>query len=243
MPLSVITQDDFKPRTADQAARHFARKAVLTSDQFDVLSNEARGHAFRISGVHKVNMVQRARSIIHKAILEGTPYADVQRLLLSLYDTEGVPRSSLARLRTMFGQNSHQAYNDGRREALDEPDMMEGFPFRQYLTIGNGTPGYRGVRPTHAALHNLVFAADDPFWDSHTPPWEFGCRCFFRALTARQAKGMGVKVRSESYVRKQLRVPGESRRGVAANPQFVRGGVDLRKIDEELRDVMREYQA
>ena len=196
MPLSVITKSDFEPKTADQAAKHFARKAALTSEAFERLSNEAKAHAFRIAGVHKINLVQRARDIVHAGIRDGAPFAEIRQALMTVFDTEGVPRLSLARLRLVFQQNAHQAYNDGRREALDDPEQARVFPFRQYLTVGNGTPGVRGVRPTHAALHGLVFKWDDPFWDSHTPPWEYGCNAATDATDGRQ--GPRNRLRAET---------------------------------------------
>ncbi|MCH7995014.1 MAG: hypothetical protein IIB57_11305, partial [Planctomycetes bacterium] len=62
------------------------------------------------------------------------------------------------------------------------------FPFRQYLTVGNGTAGINSVRPEHAMLHGLVFRVDDEFWEYHEPPWEEGCRCFTRGLTEGQVR-------------------------------------------------------
>lgn len=240
MPLSVITKNDFIPRTAAQAAKKFAKKASLSSEAFDSLSNEARRQAFRIAGVHKVRLVQRARDVVHRAIRDGWGMDRVQRELLSLFDTKGIPPPALYRLRFVFQQNSQQAYNDARREALDEPEMGKMFPYRQYMTVGNGTPGVRGVRPTHAALHGLVFKWDDPFWDSHTPPWEYGCRCFFHGLTKKQVRRMGVKITGGDYVRKRIRVRGQKGRGIKPDPRFTRGAFDVKGVDAELQKVIEE---
>ena len=235
MTLAVLAKPDFKPRTADAAGRHFASKVALTSTAFDTLSNEAKGHAVRIAGVHKARLIQRARDAVHRGIRDGTPWPKLRAELLELFDTEGVPPPALSKLRFTFQQNAMQAYNDGRREMLDDPDVQQMFPYRMYLTVGNGTAGVRGVRPEHAALHRLVLKADDPFWDHHTPPWGYGCRCTFVALTRAQARKLGVAVRDLNYVRKRIRVPGQRKRGIAADPRFVRGGFDLAAIDRELR--------
>lgn len=240
MPLSMITESDFQPRTADEAAAHFGRKVAVPSEVFERLSRDAKSRAFRIAGVHKANMIQLARDIVKRGIRIGSPWPEVRGKLLAVFDSEGVPRPALPRLRLMFQQNAHQAYNDQRRAVLDEKNLAAGFPFRQYLSIGNGTAGVRNVRPSHAALHGLVFAWDDPFWNDHTPPWEFGCRCFFRPLTVKQVARMGVKVRGLSFVRKQIRVSGQKQRGIAASKQFARGGFDLSKIDAELRRALEE---
>ena len=240
MPINAITQDDFEPRTMDEAARHFAKKAALTDDVFQRLSAAAKQRAFRVATLHKAHLVQRARDIVHRAIRDGTPYGEVRRQLLTIFDTEGIPRPALHRLRTVFQQNVQQAYNDARREVLDEPEISEAFPFRQYLTVGNGTPGVRNVRPEHAALHGLVFAWNDPFWDAHTPPWDWGCRCTIVALTENQVRRMRVKVRNLGYIRRRIRVPGRGGRGIGAKAAFARDTTNLAGVDRELREALEE---
>ncbi len=229
--LNDLTKADFRPRTAEQAARAFGRKVPLTSEAFEQLTAEAKQQAYRIAGLHKIHVVQYARDVVHRAIRDSLPFAQARRELLERLDVEGLPRIAIHRLRTMFCTNVQQAHNDGRREELDDPEMARMFPYRQYLTVGNGTPGYRGVRPEHARLHGKVFAWNDPFWDDHTPPWGFNCRCYFRPLTAAQVKRMGVRVISGSYVRKRLRI--------RPQPGFVRGGYDVGKVDEELRAALQ----
>ncbi len=240
MPISTLTKADFEPKSFEEAAEHFGKKAALTSEAFDRLTDEAKAHAFKVAGMHKARLIQRARDVVHKAIRDGTPFREVRLKLLALFDTDGVPPPALSRLRLAFTQNGQQAYNDARREALDDPEIAAAFPFRMYLTVGNGRPGFRGVRPEHAALHGLVFTWDDPFWDAHTPPWGFGCRCFFRPLTRGQVKRMGVKVRNLGYVRKGIRVGGRRKRGMEADPRFARGEFDLTGIDKELRKAVEE---
>ncbi len=240
MPFKLLSKHDFTPKPATEAAESFGRKIAVPSDVFDRISAEAKSKAFRIAGVHKARLVQRARDIVKKAIEEGTPFPDVRRALTALFAKEDIPRPSLARLRLTFQQNAQQAYNDSRRELLDDPEITSAFPFRQYLTVGNGTAGVRGVRPEHAALHNLVFRWDDPFWDAHTPPWDYGCRCTFIALTPGQVKRRKLKVRNLGFVRKQIKVAGQRKRGIDANAAFVRGDLDLSSIDKEIRKAVEE---
>ncbi len=240
MPISLLTKTDFEPKSLAEAERHFSKKAALTSNLFERLSVEAKQHAFRVAAVHKAGLIQRIRDVVKRAIRDGTPWPNVRRELMGLFDTGGVPRPALSRLRTMFTMNTQQAYNDARRATLDDPEITEAFPFRKYLTVGNGTAGYKNVRATHAALHGLILRWDDPFWDSHTPPWDYGCRCSFVALTPGQVKKMRKPVRDLTYVRKRIKVPGQKRRGIAANAAFVRGDFDLSAIDKELRKALEE---
>ena len=239
MTLSALTRTDFEPFGANEAAKRFARKVPVPSDVFDKLTARHKANAFRVAGVHTARLIQQARTIVARAIQDGSDFRDVQLRLLGIFDAEKTEAPPISRLRLMFQQNAMQAYNDARRDLLDDDRITSAFPFRQYLTVGNGTAGVRGVRPEHAALHGLVFRWDDPFWDAHTPPWDFGCRCTIAALTAGQVKPMGVKVRGLGYVRRKIRVSGTRRRGIAAS-DFARGTFNLTRIDKEIRAVLEE---
>jgi len=57
----------------------------------------------------------------------------------------------------------------------------------------NGTPT---KRPEHKAWNNIVLPWDDPWWDKHTPPNGWGCRCWKEPVSALEVKALGLKVRS-----------------------------------------------
>lgn len=239
MTISALQRTDFEPIGANEAAKRFARKVPVPSDVFDELSATHKAKAFRIAGVHKARLIQRTRTIVARAIQDGESVRDVQLKLLKIFDAEKTEAPPISRLRLVFQQNAMEAYNDARRDVLDDDRVTPAFPFRQYLTVGNGTAGVRGVRPEHAALHGLVFRWDDPFWDAHTPPWDFGCRCTIAALTRGQVKRMGVKVRGIGFVRNRIKVEGTRRRGIAAST-FSRDGGKLKGFDKTILDVLRE---
>ncbi len=128
MTISVLTENDFTPQSFAEAERRFAKKAALTSDAFEKLSAANQARAFRIAGVNKAKLVQRARDIVKQAIDQGTDYADVRRQLLAIFDTDGLPRPALHRLRTLFQQNVLGAYSQARTEVLKDPGIIEARP-------------------------------------------------------------------------------------------------------------------
>lgn len=231
MPLSLLTADDFVLRDLPEARRRLAIKAALTSEQFDRLSTQARQRAFRVANVNNARLIQGVRNQVEKSIRDGRPWGETRTRLMRLFDVAGEETPALHRLAQVFRTNVQQAYNQARREVFEEE--IETFPYWQYLTVGNGTPGFRGVRDTHAALHGLVFRADDPFWDKHYPPWDYNCRCTVVALTPGQVKALGVAVRDERYVRRSLKI--------GPNAAFDRtGDPDLSSLDDEIRKVLEE---
>lgn len=62
-------------------------------------------------------------------------------------------------------------------------NMMAGH-YKNLMAASQSRPLWRYVarmdnktRPSHAALHNLVFRFDHPFWNTHFPPNGWECRC------------------------------------------------------------------
>jgi len=231
MPVSVLTESDFVPKTPEAAREAFAKKAALNSAVFERLSTAAKQKAFRIAGVNNARLIQAVRNRIAASIKRGTTWPDVRREITRLFDVAGEELPSLGRLRQVFITNTQQAYNDARRELFEQE--RETFPFWQYLTVGNGVAGVNGVRATHAALHGLIFRADDPFWLSHYPPWDYNCRCYVAALTPGQARGTGQELRSLGYARRELKI--------GPNAAFERSGEgELKGIDAELAAALSE---
>ena len=80
------------------------------------------------------------------------------------------------RAETILRKETFQAYQAAQYDVLDR--QRDVFPYWQYLTMEDDA-----VRPEHAALDQLVMPADSPFWDTHYPPWDWGCRCQVVPLT------------------------------------------------------------
>jgi len=55
------------------------------------------------------------------------------------------------------------------QDFIDRADL---YPNLQFSTVGDDR-----VRPGHAALDGAIYPVNDPFWDTHTPPLDWRCRC------------------------------------------------------------------
>ena len=89
-------------------------------------------------------------------------------------------------------------------------------------------------RGSHDALDGKIFDKNDPFLKTHTPPWEFNCRCWLEEITAKEA-GDNVEP-----LTKPEDVCVESESGFAFDPEEGLGTFDLTGIKD---DAFREDTA
>lgn len=243
--IGELTFTDFEPKNFAAVRAAFDLKTPLPSSVFNRLEAGAKAAAFSIAHVEALKDIQAARRVIAEVIDGRVTFREAMLALQDKFATGDFSRETLNRLQGVIHQNVAQAQAVARREALTDPEVVEEFPFWQYMTVGDGTPLSFGVRPTHSRLHGLVFRLDDPFWDAHTPPWEHRCRCYWIPLRTEDVERMGITVRNAAFVKKTLEV--------LANPNFgvPRGFADLTdlakaglaSLDADLRKKFNELQA
>lgn len=156
--------------TPDEAIDYFKSKRIVTRKAFDKLAEDARASAFTVSGVYKKDVLGAFKDEITGALEQGTAQGKVIKRFKEILKGAGDEMLGNFHLETVFRVNSQMAYGTGRRRALEE--VAEDLPFWVYHAVMDDR-----VRPTHAALNNLVLPANHPFWTDHYPPWGFNCRC------------------------------------------------------------------
>jgi SPP1 gp7 family putative phage head morphogenesis protein len=81
------------------------------------------------------------------------------------------------RLELIFDTNTRQAYATGQWQHIET--AKETHPYVRYVTRRDAK-----VRPLHRAWDNVTLPVDDPFWDTHTPPCDYRCRCRITTMSA-----------------------------------------------------------
>lgn len=161
-------------------------KRPVARDVFYGMLPELRGRAFAVSGVEGAHVLQRIRDEIatlargHQAgpgpngedggaATWDTVKKEVVKNL-EPYLGDGAERRATLLIRT----HGFQAFNASNwRVAQEDADTTH----LQYLATEDDK-----VRDSHLALNGIVLPKDDPFWDTHMPPWEWGCRCRVRPM-------------------------------------------------------------
>lgn len=183
-----LTDTIFRPRPDLGALQKLLRKTVLTSQDFERLSSAMRANAFRVWQVNDLDIVQGLRDQIATAISNGQSFRSFVGEMGRTLEEAGQPKRPLWHANVLYQNNIASAYADAKNEILNTPTARALFPYRRYMTRQNSR-----VRPSHAALHGLVFPSDHAFWSKYDPPWDYNCRCYTETVTRREAERLTVQ--------------------------------------------------
>ena len=194
--LNLFFPDNPGPRFTliENAVKALQSRRILTRDQFDILSHQARASAFTIGDGLSSEAIADVREILNSAVQDGPTLLEFRKRV-----SDAVPGiMSPSKVELVYRQAINASYRDGRESLIRNPVIAEVFPYQQYLPIYDGR-----VRHEHLALGKLgidgtdVYRREDPIWDLFTPPWDYNCRCGVNLLTIDQAARLGVKEAQE----------------------------------------------
>lgn len=164
-----------KPVPHDEAAKLIADKAPVTRDIFDRMPDEIRARAFVVTGIESHDVLQSLRDRIAE-LPAGADWDSVKEDVVAGLSPHMTLEDANRRASILMRHHGFSAYAAAQARVQDE--LIEVFPYRQYISTDDFA-----VRPSHAALNGIVLPADHPFWEKHTPPWEWNCRCDVVELT------------------------------------------------------------
>ena len=160
--------------------------AMLTRDP--AFPAAARLNALFVSRTISANALAGLRGQIEGVLAGGTTPERAAKVLRAAFEGDGGAAGlvSPGRAEQIVRQQAMQAYAVGERAVALDPAVMEAFPYFRYEATQDDR-----TRPGHRALDGLVLRKDDPFWRTHTPPWEFGCRCALSPVSSQSPVGSG----------------------------------------------------
>ena len=178
------------PLPYKEAERFWKDKIQLPPGKYAMLADEAKLRAFAVSGIAKQAELETVFNSLQKAITDGTTFAEFQKECGAIFEKRGWTGDRAWRVDNIFRTNIQTAYMTGRFKQMKAAAALR--PYWQYSAVDD-----KRTRPTHAALHGLVYPADHPFWDTWYPPNGFRCRCNMKSLSARQVEKRGLEVQSK----------------------------------------------
>lgn len=168
----------------EKAIEYFKAKGFAFSWDWQEVWQQAHTLAFTVAKAMRMDVLQTIRDEMQRVFDEGVMLRDFQKNLEPklkalgwwgrqvVGDETGGQEAQLGspyRLRTIYDTNVRTGYQAGRwREFMESADDA---PYGQLVAVLDAN-----TRPSHRALHGLVFRLDDPFWNTHWPPLDWGCR-------------------------------------------------------------------
>lgn len=175
----------------------------------------AHAKAFTVAKVAKLDVLQDLHEYTTKAIEEGWDHKRYIDELTPLLQKKGwwgkkeivneldqvvnVQFGSPYRLKLILDTNKSVAYHVGRY--AQQMANVDEQPYWMYMSVKDSR-----TRPSHLALHGVVYRADDPIWDHIYPPNDWRCRCRVRALSQAQLDNLGATVTDSAGTAKQEEV-------------------------------------
>jgi len=165
----------------EAAAAMIGTKPAMLAGTFRRLLPELRARAFTIAGIERADVLQRVRDRIAD-LPRGADWEAVREDVAAELEAEfgagatdedsrtRAAEKAQRRAEMLIRHHGFQAYQAGMFDLMDR--QRDALPYWQYVTVGD-----EAVRETHAALDGLILPADSPFWKTHFPPWDWGCRC------------------------------------------------------------------
>ena len=171
------------PLDWDEAARAFAARTGMSSQEFYALADYLRGAAFTVTRIAELQTLARVQRKLVQLIEDGGTLAEFQA-----WATDQAHVWTRAYTELVFRQNVFSSYNRARWEEINDPDLGEEFGWLMYDAVNDDR-----TRDEHAALDNMAWPKDE-FPDEHWPPNGFNCRCEVRSLNDDLLDRSGARV-------------------------------------------------
>ena len=170
----------------EAAVAYIKGKAVADPKNFGNLPNQLKQRAFAVAGIEQLDAVRRIKDAVAK-LPQGASWDEAKKEIAEVMSTYtgGDMKAARARAEHTLRIQGFQAYSVARHQ--QQMATVDILPYWKYVTVGDTR-----VRAAHAKLDGKVLRADDDWWKTHYPPWDWGCRCIVESLTERQARKEGI---------------------------------------------------
>lgn len=174
---------------AEEAIRHIRGKVGVPTRRWDDLLGAPHAKGFTVAGATKAELVNDFHTAIVTAIEDGQSISQFRAAFDEIVAKHGweYKGSRGWRTRTIYDNNLRSAHMAGRWEQIQRTKSSR--PYLVYMTVGDAR-----VRDLHRKWHGVALPIDDPWWDTHYPPNDYGCRCYVVTASAKDLERMGIVV-------------------------------------------------
>lgn len=173
-----------KEASLDNQVARLNNRVAVKKYYYNEMPQQIRSLSFTVANLETLRQVQMVQKSLENAMDEGLSFKEWKDNL----DTDVLRQLSEARLETVYRTNVNNVYNQSARYNAITSNVT---PYLMYTAVGD-----ERTRPEHLELDGTIKRADSVFWDSHTPPLGFNCRCGTVPLSKEDAEDMGINKQS-----------------------------------------------
>ena len=172
----------------DEAIDHFKDKVRLPTDAWTDLWQGQHARAFVVAGARRDDMLADFQRAVRDGLEEGSTLADFRKRFDEIVARHGWSYKGGRnwRSRVIFETNLRTSYAAGRWQQIER--LAESRPWLRYVAVQDAR-----TRPEHLAWHGTVLRYDDPWWDTFSPPNDWGCRCVLQQLSDDDLESFGFE--------------------------------------------------
>lgn len=187
-----------------EAVEYFRQKGFAIGFDYRDVWQAQHQAAFTVAKAMQLDLLKDIRAEVDRALAEGITLREFQQRLTPALQERGwwgrqerldpltgetreVQLGSPRRLKTIYDTNLRTAHSEGQWQRIQ--DRKESFPYLQYDGANSEHP-----RLQHRAWDGLVLPVNDPFWQSHMPVKDWGCKCRVIPLSRGQLQRQGLEV-------------------------------------------------
>lgn len=183
------------------------------------LEPKLKAQAFFSARVAEAHILEHLRSVTDAYSRGEMGLGEARNRLKEFLQAEGYDPhqaglrnlASTARLNLILKQNAAMAHAAAEWKRMNTPEARKVFPYVRYHARSD-----RKTRSAHSELDGRIFSKDDPFLKTHTPPWEFNCRCYLEEITEKEAQRHSAMIQTPTPADK---VTVDSESGFAFDPE------------------------
>lgn len=185
--------DPASPETWDNTrltafARDFLfSKRVLTTADFNALSDYYRQAAFKIAGVSRLDALRAVRDALAAAVSRGESAAQAALRVQSALIASGYSPLDPWHADLVAQQALAQSYGAASYQSLTNERLAGLIPFFRYVCVVD-----EFTRPNHLVWNNHFFKSGNPIWQKIWPPNGFRCRCSVKGVSVNTVTTYGI---------------------------------------------------
>jgi SPP1 gp7 family putative phage head morphogenesis protein len=162
----------------DNTIEFLRARSHLSPQQLAVLRRRYNSQALKVLSHSSAYAERKLQRTVTRVVSEGMHVNAGVNALHKTFNDLGITPANKFQLEGIYRTQTHMAYQAGRWQALQDPDIADLIWGFKYVTVGDDR-----VRSEHADLDGLQAKKDDPVWGTHWPPNGWACRCQVLEIT------------------------------------------------------------